>query len=38
MRTLSKARQLGFHDTVDSKNMFVRQFEKILAERIIPAF
>ena len=36
MSSMSKARQLGFHETVDSHAMFVRQFEHYRAQKIIP--
>ena len=31
-----KARQFGFHDVVDSQEMFLRQFDELRAERVIP--
>lgn len=34
--TMEKARSFGFHETVDSQAMFVRQFENYRSERIIP--
>ena len=34
--SMDKARALGFHDSVDSAEMFRRQFEHYRAERIIP--
>jgi nucleoside-diphosphate-sugar epimerase len=36
MSSMSKARALGFHDTVDTHEMFVRQFENYRAHKIIP--
>lgn len=36
MSAMSKARALGFHDTVDSSAMFIRQFEHYRAAKIIP--
>lgn len=35
--SMAKARALGFHTTVDSREMFIRQFENYRAEKIIPA-
>ena len=35
--SMTKARQFGFHDVVDSKAMFLRQFDQLRAERVIPA-
>ena len=32
----TKARRLGFHDVIDSRDMFLRQFEQLRAERVIP--
>ncbi len=32
----TKARRLGFHDVIDSREMFLRQFEQLRAERVIP--
>ncbi len=34
--SMSRARVLGFHDSVDSHAMFIRQFENYRAEKIIP--
>lgn len=33
---MSKARALGFHESVDSSAMFIRQFEHYRAEKVIP--
>ncbi len=32
----TKARRFGFHDVIDSKDMFLRQFDQLRAERVIP--
>ena len=32
----TKARQYGFHDVIDSRDMFLRQFAELRAKRIIP--
>jgi hypothetical protein len=37
MSSMSKARGLGFHETVDSHDMFRRQFANYRAHHIIPA-
>jgi nucleoside-diphosphate-sugar epimerase len=34
--SMTKARQYGFHDVIDSKEMFLRQFDQLRAERVIP--
>lgn len=34
--SMTKARRHGFHDVVDSREMFLRQFDELRAERIIP--
>lgn len=34
--SMTKARQFGFHDVVSSKAMFLRQFDQLRAERVIP--
>jgi len=34
--SMAKARKLGFSETVDSTDMFIRQFETYRAEKIIP--
>jgi nucleoside-diphosphate-sugar epimerase len=36
MSEMSKARALGFQDTVDSGAMFIRQFERYRAAKIVP--
>ena len=33
---MTKARQYGFHDVVDSEAMFVRIFDQLRAERVLP--
>lgn len=32
----TKARRHGFHDVIDSRDMFLRQFDQLRAERVIP--
>ena len=34
----TKARRFGFQDVIDSKEMFLRQFEQLRTERVIPRF
>jgi nucleoside-diphosphate-sugar epimerase len=34
--SMEKARSLGFHESVDSRAMFIRQFDNYRNERIIP--
>ncbi|MEM1276505.1 MAG: SDR family oxidoreductase [Pseudomonadota bacterium] len=34
--SMTKARTHGFHDTIDSKKMFLRLFDQLRAERVIP--
>jgi hypothetical protein len=34
--SMTKARQYGFHDVVDSEAMFVRIFDQLRAERVLP--
>ncbi len=34
--SMTKARQLGFHDVVDSREMFLRLFDELRANRVIP--
>ena len=34
--SMTKARRFGFHDIVDSKEMFLRQFDQLREERVIP--
>lgn len=34
--SMTKARRLGFHDVVDSKEMFLGQFDQLRQERVIP--
>lgn len=36
MSSMTKARALGFHDTVESSAMFLRQFEQYRAAKVIP--
>jgi len=36
MSSVTKARQYGFHDVVDSEEMFVRLLRRFRAERIVP--
>jgi hypothetical protein len=36
MTSTTKARQFGFHDVVDSEEMFVRLLTRFRAERIVP--
>jgi hypothetical protein len=35
--SMSKARRFGFHDIVESREMFLRQFDQLREERVIPA-
>ncbi len=34
--SMTKARQFGFHDVIDSTSMFLRQFDQLRTERVIP--
>lgn len=34
--SMTKARQFGFHDVVDSREMFLRQFDDLRAAKVIP--
>lgn len=34
--SMTKARRFGFHDVVDSKAMFINQFDQLRHERVIP--
>jgi hypothetical protein len=36
MSSVTKARRYGFHDVVDSEEMFVRLLRRFRAERIVP--
>lgn len=36
MSSTTKARQFGFHDVVDSEEMFLRLFARLRADRVIP--
>ena len=36
--SMTKARRFGFQDIVDSREMFLRQFEQLRTERVIPRF
>ena len=36
MTSTTKARQHGFHDVVDSEEMFVRMLTQFRSERIVP--
>jgi hypothetical protein len=36
MSNVTKARRYGFHDVVDSEEMFVRLLRRFRAERIVP--
>jgi hypothetical protein len=31
-----KARRLGFHDSVDTEEMFLRMFQEFRSDRVIP--
>ncbi len=36
LSSTSKARRFGFHDGIDSREMFLRQFDELRAARVIP--
>jgi hypothetical protein len=36
MSNTTKARQFGFHDVVDTEEMFLRHFAKLRADKVIP--
>ena len=36
MSSMTKARQYGFHEVVDSKDMFLRLFDELRANKVIP--
>jgi len=36
MSDVTKSRRFGFHDVVDSEEMFVRLMRRFRAERIVP--
>lgn len=35
--SMTKARQSGFHDVVDTENMFMRIFDELRLQKVIPA-
>lgn len=37
INSMTKARQFGFHDVIDTENMFIRIFNELRAGRVIPA-
>jgi hypothetical protein len=37
MSSVTKARQFGFHETVDTETMFIEMFDRLRTQRIIPS-